>query len=399
MIAVGRAAYSRELAYQAVSTGERQPAERAIALAPSDPEAYLAQAVSLLNSGDFEQAYQTYERAITLRPHDYQLWFRLGYAHYFAGDVVGAIQPFKEAVQRAPYYAEPRWMLGKVLLAAGQREEAFVELKGAMSSNPVYAPDVIGFAWEAYGGNTEAIERVINPQSPSERLILALSFVSHEKIEEAMRTIRPQDMSERDRRDFVVALLNEGQFAQAYSVWSNGKAAPDLINNGSFEDTISRDKQEFGWQFTHARVEQLRFSRDSGSPHQGKLSLRIDFNGIGNASMNLVSTLVVVQPKSNYRLTWWARSKDLATGGLPIVGINDASNDDQPLAESTTLASGTSDWQNYSMEFSTGTTTNGIYINLRRKLCSAGCPVTGHLWLDDFSLQKLEPTNLNLPAR
>lgn len=394
MIAVGRGAYSRELAYRAVSTGEPKPAEWAIALAPSDPEAYLAQAITLLNSGDFEQAYLTYERAIALRPHDYQLWFRLGYAHYFAGDLKGAIQPFRESVRWAPHYAEPRWMLGKVLLEAGQRDEAFVELKRAMGSNPVYAPDVIEYAWEAYAGDTRIIKQVVAPMSSSERLSLALSFVNHEKFEEAMTIIREaKDLSETARGEFVAALLEKKQFAHAYEVWSNGKQGDELINNSSFENGISKDEQEFGWQFTRAAGAKLQFSRDTSNPHEGRHSLRLDFDGLGAASMNLVSTLIVVQPNCKYRLYWSARSKDLITGGLPVVGINDAFNDDQALAQSDTFAPGTSDWQKYSIEFTTGSTTNGVYLNLRRNLCPAGCPVTGHLWLDDFGLQKLESNN------
>src|SRR5207244_5900903 len=78
----------------------------------------------------------------------------------------------------------------------------------------------------------------------------------------------------------------------------------------------------------------------------------------------------------------------------PIIGINDASNDNRTLAESSPLPQGTSDWQNYSVEFSTSGTTNAVYVNMRRKVCSAGCPITGHLWVDNFVLQKLSETEV-----
>src|SRR5438876_6073979 len=396
MIIVGRAGYSRELAYNATQSGQLTLADRAIALAPSDPEAHVARAVVLLNSGDFEQSYKEYERAIALRPHDYYLWFRLGYAHYFADDKQGAIKPFREAVRRAPYYAEPRWMLGKVLLATGQRDEAFSELRRAASSNPVYAADVIALAWEAYGDQSESIEQVIKPQSASEYFKLALSFVSHGKTAEAMRLFRQiGDLSEQDRREFVIGLLDARQFAEAYEVWSNGKAPPaGLITNGSFEGRISKEEQEFGWQFSRAVSDETRFSRDTSVPRDGQYSLRLDFGGDVDASINLVSTLVVVQSNSRYRLTFAARSQDLATGGLPIIGINDASNDNRTLAESSPLPQGTSDWQNYSVEFSTSGMTDAVYVNMRRKVCSAGCPITGHLWVDNFVLQKLSETEV-----
>jgi tetratricopeptide (TPR) repeat protein len=393
MMIVVRAGYSRELAYAATQSGHLTTADRAITLAPSDPEAYLARAFVLLNAGDFEQSYKEYERAIALRPHDYYLWFRLGYAHYFADDQQGAIKPFQEAVNRAPYYAKPRWMLGKMLLATGQRDEAFRELRRAASSNPVYMADVIALAWDAYGDQPETIEQVIKPQTSSEYLKLALSLVSHGKTGQAMRLFRQTvDLSEEDKREFVIELLNAKQFAEAYEVWSQGKEgspAAGQITNGSFENRVAKEEQEFGWQFSPAVGDEAQFSRDTNWPRDGQYSLRLDFGGNVDPSLNLVSTLVVVQPNSSYRLAFAARTKDLATGGLPIIGINDASNDGQTLAESSLLPQGTSDWQSYLVEFSTSTTTRAVYLNIRRKLCSAGCPITGHLWVDNFSLQKL----------
>ena len=393
MIVVGRAGYSRELGYRATQSGDLTSAERAIALAPSDPEAHVARAKVFLNSGDFGRAYKEYEQAIALRPQDYYLWFRLGYAHYFANDEQGAIAPFREAARLAPYYAEPRWMLGKMLLATGKRDEAFAELRRAASSNPVYMADVIALAWDAYGDHGETIEQVVAPRIPSEYLKLALSFVAHGKPSEAMRLFRQAgNLSVTDRREFVGALLEAKNFTEAYEAWSNGtesSGTANLISNGSFEKPISKDEQEFGWQFSRAVAAEAWFSRDTSEPRDGQYSLRLDFAGEVDPAINLVSTLVVVQPNSHYRLTWAARTKDLSTGGLPIIGVNDANNDDRAIAESGPLSQGTSDWQNYQVEFSTSETTKAVYLNIRRKLCSAGCPITGHLWVDSFSLQKL----------
>lgn len=394
MWAAARAGYSRSLASEAVNTARLEAANNAIQLSSSDPEAYLARAVVLWNSQRYDEAYKDYERAIALRPNDYYLWFRHGYAHYLVNDYQGASPLFKNAAERAPYYAQPHWLLGKTLLKLGQREEAFAELRRAAASNPVYLADVISLAFDSYDRDVQKVQRLINPQTPAERLTFAYFLVNQGKAFDAVQLFRTiDDVSEQDRREFVAELINAKAFAEAYEVWSKkrdvGNRATGIIN-GSFEDEIVLSDANFGWQIAQS-MEGVRAFRDATEPHNGLRSLRIDFEGDSNPSAPAVSQIVLVKPNNRYRLTFAARSQELVTLGAPVVVVADANNDERVLAQSNALTNKNSNWQDYTTQFATSAVTQAVVISIKRQSCSASgsCPAFGHIWFDKFSLDSL----------
>ena len=162
--------------------------------------------------------------------------------------------------------------------------------------------------------------------------------------------------------------------------------------NGGFEDEINFDDTSFGWRLpssTHG----LRVSLDSTEPRSGKRSLRIDFAGGADTATPIVSQLILVQPNSRYTLGFAARTRDLATGGPPVMMVTDVSRSaDRLLAVSKPLAQESSEWQDYAVDFATGEETRAVLISLRRQDCTPPCPVVGQLWLDDFSIKEQAPS-------
>ena len=54
------------------------------------------------------------------------------------------------------------------------------------------------------------------------------------------------------------------------------------------------------------------------------------------------------------------------------------------------LPLGTADWQQATLEFSTGAKTEGVVVRVERPSCDSPlCPVFGKVWYDDFNLQRL----------
>lgn len=371
----------------------------AIRLSPLDPEVHYARALVLWRMEQLPEAIREYESVVALRPRDYVPWLDLGSTRDNNGDEEGALSAFKEAVRLAPHYGLPRWELGNLLLRMGQRDGAFTELRRAAMSDPKLLPDVIDLAWDAYSSDAQAVQQAIQPQSPQARLALAHFFVNHEKTTEAMDLFRSTSgTTAKDRHALLTALLAARRFTEAYEVWASGRDAIrkegyhviSAITDGSFESDINLDDPGFGWQLA-SNLQAVRLSLDTNEPHTGTYSLRLYWSGDSNPSASVVSQLVLVEPKTRYRLSFAVRTQEMLTIGLPMVTVADASGDDGPvLAQSKPFPRGTSGWQDYTTEFATAETTSAVRITIRRESCNmVPCPILGQAWVDDFSLERL----------
>jgi hypothetical protein len=346
--------------------------------------------------GRFHDAATEYEATIALRPDDYLLWAALGEARARSGDNQRAITAYEEAVRLAPHYAQSHWELGKLSLQSGRRDEAFGELRHATSSRPSFLPEVINLAWETYGSDVRAVEEAVQPQTAAARLALAKFFIDHGNSAEAITLVRAaSDAPKRERQALVTELITSKRFAEAFEVWSRGSDAPSagdyrgggVLVDGGFEGNIAVNDQGFGWQPARGN-DVLHLSLDAVEPRSGAYSLRLEFNG-DFATSPVISQLLLVQPKARYQLTFAARTQEIVTGGLPVVTLTDqSSSDGRILAQSPPLAQGTSEWQNYAVEFATSDSTGAILLTVRQK-CNSPCPIFGRVWLDDFSLQKV----------
>lgn len=375
--------------------GWMSAADQSVRLSSLDPEAHAARGILLLRSREPSAAVAALETATSLRPRDYQLWLRLAEARGQAGETAAARDALNEAVRLAPRYVMPHWRLGNLLLREGRFEEAFVELRQATGRSENFFRYAIYLAWNAYAGDARAVEQALQPQTVGERLTLARFFVNQDKVPEAMQLWRAAgSVAESERRAFINELLAVSRYTAAYEVWANSRAeagkitaAPDAggrnrIVEGSFEGDVRLDDPGFGWQFTMTSA--VKASPDADKPRAGGRSLRIDFAGdVGT----VFSQLVIVEPSTAYRLRFAARTREVVTGGLPILVITEASQAQLPLAESAPLPAGTSDWRDYTVDLKTTDATHAILISLRRQSCNrTPCPIFGHLWIDDFSL-------------
>jgi hypothetical protein len=382
--------------YALVSRGV-EPADRAVRLTDSDAEAHSSRALVLRNQRDWEGAVREFERAATLRPRDYVLWYELALARDNADDAVGAISACEQAVRLAPTYARPHWLLGNLLFRAGRRDEAFTELQRAANGNAEFLPNLIDLAWGAYGGDAQAVQSLVRPQTNASRIALAQYFAGKGKFDEAIALFRAAGgLSADERRKLLRVLLAARRFKEAYEVWSLGQPPGDVqsptgmnaITNPSFEGTIKLSELGFGWQ-QPGSLENISISLDAGNPRNGNRSLRIEFNGNSNPASAVVSQTVLVEPGTNYELKFAARTEQLITGGLPQITVSEATaaGEAKPVA-SLTLPAEAGSWRDYSLSFRTGET-QAVVINLNRQYCSSSpCPAFGRVWLDDFSLDK-----------
>src|SRR5205809_575471 len=71
-------------------SGDLAAVNRALQVAPSDPEARTVRGLLLARYGEYSDAAKELERATELRPRDYYLWLELGMTRDQLGDQDGA---------------------------------------------------------------------------------------------------------------------------------------------------------------------------------------------------------------------------------------------------------------------------------------------------------------------
>ncbi len=391
--AAGAFGLSRLFSRYAAGMQSLPAAQRAAQLTPTDPESHLAGAEALTRSGQFGDAILELERSAALRPSDYSLWLNLGVLRDQSGDRTAALSAFDEAVKRAPFYAEPRWQRGNALLRGGRYDEAFKDLNQAARSEPALIPNLIDLAWAISKGDTRLTENLA--QINTERLHLAFAklLARRGKPTEAIEQVRAaRNIPVEVRRELVELLLTRDAFAEAYEISRSGQEteAKPTIQDGGFEAPLTFDLVGFGWRVARS-IPAITLGVDSAGAHSGSRSLKVEFKGDSMTEPPFISQLILVEPSRRYRINFAARSQDLVTGSLPIMVVKEAIGARRKLGQSVPLSKGSQAWQVSSFEFETSAETSAVFVGLQREPCaSAPCPAFGAVWLDSFSMERLD---------
>ncbi len=383
----------RFLANDAAHTLIGERADRAVAASPGDAETHAARALVLYQAEELNGSIGELENSASLRPQDYLLWLQIGRARDEAGDMQGALLALQEALRLAPFYSDPRWQYGNVLYRAGRFDEAFRELGAAAASDPALSPVLMDLAWGTYPGDAKAVEAIVLPRTDAGRISLARFFVKKGLIDEALTLFRSSEGGALDERSKLLRdLMQAKRFKAAYEVWVASQPVKDAKLNGNitdpgFEGPLVLNSKGFAWRQERA-FEGVTVSLDSKHPRSGANSLLIEWRGHATPEVPVVTQLVLAEPGSRYRLSFFVRTEDVVTGGLPLISITDAS-DEKFLAQSQPFAPAAGEWQQYEVAFATSSTTGAVTITLQRQSCAPSpCPMFGRVWLDDFSLQK-----------
>jgi len=411
------------LAASLIASG--QPGEAsdvAVAYAPANPQVLAARARYLLYAADpprVEEAIADLTRAVEASPRDYRYPLELGKAFSSSGDLEQAEAHEYNATLLAPRYFEPRWALANLRLRAGKQEQALTDFREAIAlSGSLYGtasphPDrnvmlnAFNTVTGAFGMNLEAL-RGITPQDPAAQACLAEFFAAHEAMDQALeiwRSLPPDEPA--SYRQLAAQLTRELQsrnrFPEAHEVWRKfsereGVPADDannLIANPGFEQTPLREKyvdvidlgEGFDWVIRrHAEV---RAARSTEAAHSGSYGIYLNFAASMNSEFQQISQLAAVEPSRQYRLRYFVKTKNISplANEAPFIEITDAAN---PAAFSlrSVMPSGTADWKEQAITFTTGENTSGLRLTIRSPQLKVDRTRIAELWLDDFSLRQ-----------
>jgi hypothetical protein len=377
-----------------------ETAEAAARLAPRDPLAHLM--LARLNQISFEpegvpRALQEYEIASALAPNDYLIWTEVGRARGALGDAAGGVAALRRAVALAPNYAQPHWHLGNALLRAGSTEEAFAELRRAADADSTLRPQVFNLAWQVYGPDMARVIEVVGKTTEARAQLIGV-LAGRARFDDALAVWA--SLGDAGRREqsgagdgLARSLYAQKQYRRAFQVLAESGVSPqelaaERIANGSFESDIGQaGRQLFRWDVTPATGAQLAF--DARAAHAGRRSLRVVFNASAQVDFRNVSQVVVVEPSTRYRLTYFIKTDELKSAATLLTLVADAVSPETALASGTPAPSGTNEWQQVSFEFATGPKTEAVVVRIVRAGCpEESCPIYGKIWYDDFNLER-----------
>jgi len=367
-------------------------ADEAVLLAPSDPEAHRTRARVLSHLKKTAEASEALESATSLRYRDDYLWFELGHAREETGDAEGALAAVDQAVRWAPHYAHTHWQRGNLLLRLGRLAEAFEELRKGAAANQAYVPNLIDLAWGISRGDARSTEELAGIKNERERIAFIRFLARKGKGKELVQqlSLLATPLSDETRRELIQSLLAAKAFREAVDVWiglDQFKINVPAVFNGGFEEQLPLDNAGLGGWAISPEQTKSKLSQDVSEKLGGTKSLQIRLEGDWTPGTPLLSQTVLVEPAQTYRVSFGVLTKDLATGGPPVITVSDGTTD-QLLGKSEGFPS-TNSWLTLNFEFTTLPTSEAVVIRLQRNNCdSSPCPIFGVVWLDEIRIEQ-----------
>lgn len=349
------------------------------------------------SAANLAAALDEYRLAVEVEPNDFRYWMELGRALEAAGDIQNGEKALRRAVELAPSYSYPHWQYGNLLLRQGKVDEAFAELARAAEADSNMQTPVFALASQVFGDDQSRIARAL--PSSSLRLEFALSLITAGKPDEALRVLQTVSVDDRKAQgatvdEIIKALIAGHYYHAALSLLrdsqTNAAEQPALGQfwNGGFETPLpTKDERPFHWLMdSHSQVQ---LTIDNERPHSGQHSLKMVFKSQSKLDSIPLWQTVIVEPDTEYKIQFYARTEGLVSGSRPLLAVKDLSGG--MLAKSSPLPSGTNDWQPATLTFKTKPKEEGILITFYRETCGqdAICPIFGSVWYDDFNLQRI----------
>ncbi|MDX6385223.1 MAG: hypothetical protein QOK48_2796 [Blastocatellia bacterium] len=382
-----------------VTEGGLDMARMAVRWAPGDPLAHWRLGSfeeKVFSAENITAAVAEYQTAVRLSPNDYRYWMEFGRALESSGDRESGEKALRRAVELAPAYSHPRWHFGNLLLREGKYNEAFEQLGHAVESDNEMRRPVFDLAMQVFDGDVNEIAKVACV-SPAARLQFANYLVKVDRADDAMRiwgALGAPDRTNQSElaKELEQALIDGKQFHAVLTIMRDlepqlATAQPEQLQNGGFESELTQSvRNTFNWRIEGRASMQAGLDAQA---HGGQRSLRLSFRAPRSLEKIPVSQTVVVQPGAQYRLECYVRVGDLVSSSTPAVQVTDAV-DGSVLGTSSPAPSGTSAWQQITLDFATNPKHDGITVGFYRAPCADGqiCPIFGTIWYDDFNIKR-----------
>jgi hypothetical protein len=241
-------------------------------------------------------------------------------------------------------------------------------------------------------GDLKLAEQLVQITDDRSRLAFARTLAAKGRGGEALGQLQllKAPINGETKQELVRQMIAAKCYREGYELWNSDSNKKDLpvIVDGGFEASLTVNNSGFGWRFASGE-QKIEMSQDAGERQSGTRSLRINFSGHSAPGNVLLSQYIVVDPDRTYKINYAIKSKDLVSGGPPVITVDDVDTG-ETLGRSETIPNSTDGWRQAYFTFSSRSKSKAVAIGLRRNYCQTSpCPIFGVVWLDSFSIEAL----------
>jgi tetratricopeptide (TPR) repeat protein len=349
-----------------------------------------------LANPDSPGALADYQRAVDRNPLSAHYWMDLASAYEDTGNLPLARDAFEHARKVYPASAEVSWNYGNFLLRQEKYSEGFAQIQKAVSTDPTLLPLAISRTWRSNHDVALLLDEVLPANVDAYFQALDFFAANHQASAGLVvwRRLLAQGKSFTLQRSFPFLddLILEDRAEDARRIWREALAAAglpheepahnSLLWNGDF----GRDFTNGGLDWRWAVLPGVAIDFDVAPPAHGPRSLRIEFGGGSNLSLNAPSQFVPVEPSRTYHFHATMRTEGITTeSGLRFV-LTDV-NHSAGASLVTENLTGSHTWTNVEGDVTTSAETHFLLLRLHRDPSRLfDNKLSGTVWVADVLL-------------
>jgi hypothetical protein len=342
---------------------------------------------------DLRKSMDYLQQAIQKTPLQQDYWLHLAMIFQNMDKKEDSERALENALLVFPTGYQGRWIAGNLLLQQGSPEKALPHFSYILAHYPDESRSIYGL-WEGVAKDSDFIlEKLIPKDLPS--LGQYLTYLYEEREKETAQKVwkRIESLghqpSRKDTIRHIEFLINQGEFKEAFQVWSTkvaveGTPIPtdgNLVNNPGFETEKSLGS---GFDWTINQTPGAEVSIDHSVAFEGKSSLKIQFNDRENVDFHDVYQWIPWKSHTDYQLKVNMKTEGVTTQSGPRMEV---SGIDSALYGTSESLTGDNDWKELGMAFRTPAQSQGGLLRVRRqKTGNSDRPISGTVWIDHVRL-------------
>ena len=328
------------------------------------------------------QVYSYYQKALELSPANFAYWFYLADSLFMDGKQDDSLLALNQATELAPGMVSLRWGAAMLASKMGDEEAIISNIRSVLDNDPQRRYKAYPILWQSLR-NGDKIWKAI----PDDALPSYLNFlISTRRLPQTKLAWHKlsgiSEVPEETFLRYVSFLINENDLQYAKQIWTDRLGAWQGVWNGSFE----KEPLSAGFDWRIRKVDGVNISRKI-NPDNG-YSLKIEFEGKDHPDSDILRQVIPVNQNSNYRLISRMKSSGVTTRNGPFWEIICYGSD--RLNVRTEAVSGTTDWHDVSVSFTTPQGCEYLILRLRQVSNEVNeRKISGIVWIDNVELEQL----------
>jgi tetratricopeptide (TPR) repeat protein len=341
-------------------------------------------------------ALADYKRAVERNPLAAHYWLDLASAYEDTDNVPLARNAFEQARKVYPTSAEVAWNYGNFLLRQEQYPEGFAQIHTAVSTDATLLPLAISRTWRSNHDVQLLLDQVLpaNVNAYFQALyFLAANHQAGAGLAVWQRLLGLEKSFELQRSfPFLDDLILEDRAEAAGRVWREALTAAGHPheeppgNSEVWDGNFGQDFTNGGLDWRWMAQPGVAIDFDAAPLNHGARSLRLEFGGGNNISLNEPSQYIPVKPSRTYHFRATMRTEAITTESGLRFTLTDPNHPSGANLITDNLI-GSHPWMNVEGDVTTSAATHFLLLRLHRDPSRLfENKLSGTVWLADVSL-------------